>query len=49
MNAETVLIHVFYYIPVKGQILDNKTVANLGDVLSSLLGRPVELRLVKDD
>jgi len=47
MNAETVVILVFYYLPAKGQVLNNNTVNNLGDVLSSLFGRPVELRLVK--
>ena len=47
MNAETVIIHVFYFIPVTGQALNNNTVNNLGEVLSSLFGRPVELRLVK--
>lgn len=47
MNANTVIIHVFYYIPVTGQALNNNTVNNLGEVLSTLFNRPVELRLVK--
>jgi hypothetical protein len=41
-----VVIHVFYYVPSNGA-LNNNTVNNLGDVLSSIFGRPVELRLVK--
>lgn len=47
MNAENVVIHVFYYIPVANQVLNNNTINNLGEQLSSLFGRPVELRLVK--
>lgn len=47
VTANAVIVHVFYYIPVKGQTLNNNTVNNLGETLSSLFGRPVELRLVK--
>ena len=41
-----VVIHLFYYVPSNGA-LNNNTVNNLGDALSSIFGRPVELRLVK--
>jgi ribosomal protein S3 len=34
-------------MPVKNQALNNNTINNLGDVLSKLFCRPVELRLVK--
>lgn len=47
VTANSVIVHVFYYIPVKGQTLNNNTVNNLGETLSTLFGRPVELRLVK--
>jgi hypothetical protein len=47
ITADSVIVHVFYYIPVSGQALNNNTVNNLGNALSSLFGRPVELRLVK--
>jgi ribosomal protein S3 len=47
VTADSVIVHVFYYIPDTGKALNNNTVNNLGDALSSLFGRPVELRLVK--
>jgi hypothetical protein len=46
-SANSVVIHVFYYIPVANQALNSNTVNNLGEALSSIFGRPVELRLVK--
>lgn len=45
-TSNSVIIHLFYYIPNNGA-LNNNTVNNLGDVLSEVFGRPVELRLVK--
>ena len=47
ITTSAVVVHVFYYIPVTGLTLNNNTVNNLGKALSSLFGRPVELRLVK--
>lgn len=47
VTSNSVIVHVFYYIPVKGQTLNNNTVNNLGETLSTIFGRPVELRLVK--
>lgn len=47
VTTNSVIIHVFYYIPVKGQAINNNTVNNLGETLSTLFGQPVELRLVK--
>lgn len=47
VTTNSVVVHVFYYIPVKGQTLNNNTVNNLGETLSSLFERPVEVRLVK--
>lgn len=47
ITADSVIVHVFYYIPVKGQTLNNNTVNNLGETLSKIFGKPVELRLVK--
>ncbi|MCL6384581.1 hypothetical protein EXT61_23650, partial [Pectobacterium parmentieri] len=43
----SVIVHVFYYIPDTSKALNNNTVNNLGQTLSSLFRRPVELRLVK--
>jgi ribosomal protein S3 len=45
VTADKVIINVFYFMP--NQALNNNTINNLGDVLSKLFGRPVELRLVK--
>lgn len=47
VTTDKVIINVFYYMPVKNQALNNNTINNLGDVLSKLFGRQVELRLVK--
>ena len=47
IKHHSVIVHVFYYIPVAGQALNNNTVNNLGDVLSTLFKRPVELRFIK--
>jgi len=52
ITANTVIIHVFYYIPVAGQTVNNNTVNNLGERVSKLFSfsskkRTVELRLVK--
>lgn len=46
-SANSVVIHVFYYIPVTNAALNSNTVNNLGDALSTIFKRPVELRLVK--
>lgn len=46
-STNSVVIHVFYYIPVTNQALNSNTVNNLGETLSSIFGRSVELRLVK--
>lgn len=55
VTANSVIVHVFYYQggpyranpATKGQTLNNNTVNNLGETLSTLFGRPVELRLIK--
>lgn len=47
VTADSVIVHVFYYIPDTSKALNNNTVNNLGQTLSSLFRRPVELRLVK--
>lgn len=46
VTASKVIINLFYFIP-KGAALNNNTINNLGNVLSKLFGRPVELRLTK--
>lgn len=50
VTSNAVIVHVFYYIPTtsgREQALNSNTVNNLGEALSSLFERPVELRLVK--
>ena len=47
IKSDSVVVHVFYYIPVVNQALNSNTVNNLGASLTSLFGRPVSLRLVK--
>lgn len=47
VSANTVVVHVFYYIPAANHALNSNTVNNLGEALSSIFGGPVELRLVK--
>lgn len=42
-----VVINVFYYIANKEQALSTSTINSLGQVLSRLFNRPVELRLVR--
>lgn len=42
-----VVVNVFYYIPNKNQALSNNSVNSLGDVLSKIFKRPVEVRLVR--
>src|ERR1700712_3629384 len=42
-----VIVNVFYYISNKEQALSDNAVNNLGQVLSKLFKRPVELRLVR--
>lgn len=42
-----VIVNVFYYISDNNLALNTNTINNLGDVLSKVFGRPVELRLVK--
>jgi hypothetical protein len=47
-SGSKVVINVFYYIPgAKNQALSNGTVNSLGEALSKLFKRPVELRLVR--
>jgi ribosomal protein S3 len=47
MQESKMVINVFYFIATKEQALDNSTVNSLGEVLSKLYKRPVELRLVR--
>jgi hypothetical protein len=47
VKSDSVIIHVFYYIPAKGRAFNNNTVNNLGEVLTSVFGKQVELRLIK--
>lgn len=42
-----VVINLFYYIANRNQALSNSTINSLGEVLSKLFKRPVELRLVR--
>lgn len=42
-----VVVNVFYYIANKEQALSTSTINSLGQVLSRLFNRPVELRLVR--
>jgi len=42
-----VIVNVFYYIANKDQALSDSTINNLGQVLSKLFKRPVELRFVR--
>jgi hypothetical protein len=46
-TSNSIVVHVFYYIPVSNRSINNNTINNLGAVLNSLFGRSVELRLVK--
>lgn len=47
VTASKVIVNVFYYIPDNNLALNINTINNLGDILSKVFGRPVELRLVK--
>lgn len=47
LTSYSMVVHVFYYIPVRSQALNNNTVNNLGKALNLLFKRPVELRLVR--
>ena len=47
MQENKMVINVFYFIAAKEQALHNSTVNSLGEVLSKLYKRPVELRLVR--
>lgn len=42
-----VVINLFYYIANRNQALSNSTINSLGELLSKLFKRPVELRLVR--
>lgn len=46
-TTDKVIINVFYFIPKRNRALNNNTINNLGELLSKVFGRPVELRLVK--
>ena len=46
-NSGKVIVNVSYYIANKEQALSDNTVNSLGQVLSKLFKRPVELRLVR--
>jgi|ERR1700712_804315 ribosomal protein S3 len=47
ITSNKVIINIFYLMPVKTQALNINTINNLGERLSKLFGRPVELRLVR--
>lgn len=47
MNTNTVIIHVFYFIPNGKARLNRNTINNLGEVLTRLFKRPVQLRLTR--
>jgi ribosomal protein S3 len=47
MQENKMVINVFYFIAAKEQALHSSTVNSLGEVLSKLYKRPVELRLVR--
>ncbi|TPG03839.1 hypothetical protein EAH88_19305 [Rhodanobacter glycinis] len=47
ITANKVIINVFYLMPIKTQALNVNTINNLGERLSQIFGRPVELRLVR--
>lgn len=47
VTSNSIIIHVFYFIPSPNRSLNNNTVNNLGEVLSKLFGRNVELRMVR--
>jgi len=42
-----IVINLFYYIANRNQALSNNTINSLGEVLSKLFQRPVELRLTR--
>jgi len=46
-NQGKVVINLFYYIASRDQTLSDSTINSLGEALSKLLQRPVELRLVR--
>src|ERR1700712_5268806 len=46
-NSGKVIVNISYYIANKEQALSDNTVNSLGQVLSKLFKRPVELRLVR--
>jgi ribosomal protein S3 len=45
LNADKVIIHIFYYAPT--EIISNDNIVNLGDVLTRSWDRTVELRLIR--
>ncbi len=47
LRGSKVIVNIFYYIASKEEALSDSTVNNLGQVLSKLFKRPVELRLVR--
>lgn len=47
ITTSKVIINVFYYMPIKTQALNVNTINSLGERLSQVFGRPVELRLVR--
>jgi ribosomal protein S3 len=47
VTANSVIVHVFYFMPDESSALNNNTLNNLGEVISKILNRPVELRFVK--
>ena len=47
VQENKMVINVFYFIAAKEQALHNSTVNSLGEILSELYKRPVELRLVR--
>lgn len=46
-HSNKVVVSLFYYTESKDEALNVNTINNLGDVLSEILGLPVELRITK--
>jgi ribosomal protein S3 len=47
VTSDKIIIRVFYYIPKNKHIINNNTINNLGETLSSIFKKSVELQLIK--
>lgn len=47
VTSNSIIIHIFYYIRSPNRSLNNNTINNLGEILSKLSNKNIELRMVK--